>query len=210
MSYRTEVYPLRNDIPRYVNALLTQLPSQWTQVLAIEGRVPGTVPGYGRRTSQTVAAMDKTRVRAMLDAWNRNRGLTDRYLDYQAVKSRDRAYPVALGADAAVNQAFEAIRQNSPGGAVMFMSNALSQDPYVTRMRMTDHDSYDGAYSTLLNWDDFHCFGLRQYIDTFEAIGSGGGGGNSTIGIVYRASRRWIAHQEHNAIGVYGRWTVRN
>lgn len=209
MPYRTDVYPLRMDIQRYVNALLAKLPTEWNQVLAIEGRVPGTEPTHGRRTSQTVTPMDKTRVRALLDAWNRNGGISDRYLDYQAVKSFDRAYPPELGVEAAVNQALATIRKDSPEGAVKFMSNEFMRDSYITRVRMTDHDNYNGVYSALLDWDDFHCFGLRMYIDTSETVMSGAGGGNTAIGIVYLAARRWIAYQEQHRIGVYGRWVVR-
>jgi hypothetical protein len=141
-NYIADVYPHRNDLHRFVNLLLRASPSQYTENLELGylGRRPGS-------RSRIPQELDKVRVRALLDAWNRH--ISDRYLDFPRVQTLDRAFDPRLGRGVAVRQAQHLIDQNASHGAVKFIYNELSRDRDVTEARMSDRGSYNWMYSAL-------------------------------------------------------------
>lgn len=202
MSYQSRIYPLRGNPVRFANALVGALSREWTENIAVGTAYRAERPGSGAERPQE---LDKARVRALLDAWSRN--ISDRYLEYDIVRQRDRGFPRRRSVEELVNEEYERLRHNYPRGAVKFLYNELSRDPEITRVRMHPAANFNWMYSTLLHWCDQHCYRLVTYLQRYATMGGVGGGGSS-LGIVYQAARRYIHNSYTQGNNVYARYFV--
>jgi hypothetical protein len=200
-DYLNDVFPHRNNIPIFVNRLLEALPRAYTEnmELGYSGRRPGSGQSMPRE-------LDKVRVRALLDAWNRH--ISDRYLDLPMIVRLEVQiqYDLTRGRDHALRKARTRIEQNAPQGAVKFIYNELRNDRDVTEARTSDRGSYNWMYSALLHWCDDHCYGLISRIYLYRQMAGGAGGGDSALPIIYQAAWQWIYDLYRARRGVYSRY----
>lgn len=198
-DYRRDVFPYRNDPHAFVNALLRGVPKAYTENVAMG--YSGRRPGSGQVAPQE---LDRVRVRALLDAWNRH--ISDRYYDYHQIQNLDRAFDQSRGFDTEVRRARAIIQPNAPIGAVKFIYNELGNDPAIREARLSERGSYNRVYSAILQWCDAHCYGLVNYITNYLTRTAGAGGGNSALPIIYQAAWQCM-HDCHQAgTGVYHRY----
>lgn len=211
-NYRTAVYPHRENENAFVNSLLIGL-AQYTENIEVGNS--GRRPGSGRTPSD----MDKRRVRALLDAWNKN--ISDVYLDYSSVRSLDGAFDVRRPHETIIQQAD---RLRASGGlqrairvattrlrarALKSVSIELPADRIVDSVRNNPTSDYNYMYSAILSWCDDHCYGLPNYITNYINRTNGAGGGDSALPIIYQASWRYIVDSFNAHDGVYGRYFMR-
>ena len=210
-TYRTVVYPLRDDTNAFVNALLRGL-TEYTENLEVGNS--GRRPGSGR----TPTDMDKRRVRALLDAWNQN--ISDDYLDYGVVRSLDRGFDIRRPQETVIQQAnrlrqsgglLNALREATArirSRALKSVSTELPADQIVGLVRNNPASDYNHMYSAILSWCDERCYGLPNYITNYINRTSGAGGGDSALPIIYQASWRYIVNSFNARAGVYGRYFI--
>lgn len=188
MSFGTEVYPYRNNRGEFTRRLLNKL-IEWQHVVSI-----GWAPG----ASRAVQFMEKTRCEALLKAWRGD--FTDRYLEREQVTNfADRSY---IGVGNAEQVIFEQIRQNAPQGAVKFIADELEhcRDYPVFGSSLREGYNYDSFFSTLLHWDEIHCYGLISEINAKLA--------NAAPHPVYIAASNWIGYQAQHRVGIYAQYNI--
>lgn len=209
-KYQTNVYPFRHDANAFVNALLQGLPEYDENV---EVGNPGRRPGSGNLRPSD---MDRRRVRALLDSWNRN--ISHTYLDYSIVRSLDRASDIRRPNETVIQQAE---RLRASGGlqralkvadtrlrsrALRSVSTELPADQVVDSVRNNPTTDYKHMYSAILGWCDDHCYGLPNHISNYINRTNGAGGGESALPVIYQASWRYIVQEFNARAGVYGRY----
>jgi hypothetical protein len=207
MSFLSDIYPLRTRRREFAMALLERMDYNWTRVTTVgHGSAP---PGgarcrsVGTRTPQCDYAPsrnDKQRLTALLNGWKWC-GREGRYLDLERVGRFENQRMSSRSV------AFEAIRQNRPAGAVMFLHEEIerSRTPHFFGPGLWDGWGYDQYYSNLLYWDDHHCHGLIpqvafRYARTRQA-------GAPSIHPVWRAARYWLT--ENRTRGPYRYYVFR-
>lgn len=197
MSWRSEIYPYRNDRAQFTSRLWHKVDTDWREVAEIvpADGMPGGMQRCEIRNSTVVCDrhpnyLDRSRLKAVLKAWRRS--ISDRYLDLERVIQMDqRGYPSRA-------EAFEEIRQNAPTGAVKFVMNELqeSHSPAFIGPRLWDGWGYDTYFTYLLFWDDKHCYGLINYLRREQGRYAVGG----TPGHLWAAVRWWIYRNQHTGI----------
>ena len=216
MSFQTEIYPLRNRPDEAARILLRKVDQEFTQIADVPGFDRQTLGGrrchlrlnqgpmwqqlLGMGSSQMVCdysatLTDKNVVKALLRGMLRD--LSDRYLDFAAVRQfAHRRF--AQGAQ----EAFQTIRQNAPQGAVKFLYNELRREPALFGNMVPADMTYNRWYTSLLDWDDHHCFGLVAELSRLNNVLSNGGGGATAP--AYQAAQLWIfSNQTENRRSIY-------
>ncbi|NNE98500.1 MAG: hypothetical protein HKN25_05705 [Pyrinomonadaceae bacterium] len=215
MSFQTEIYPYRNDRSQFPRRLLAKVDAEFTEIVSVAGRGRRQLGGsrchwsfnhgegawYGGGQTRQVCDFsatltDKKVVKALLKGWARE--ISDRYLDYRLINNTfgSRRFESR-------RNAYETIRQNAPAGAVKFLYNEL---PGNSRFNLFGNSiaqdmDYNTYFSTLLAWDDLHCFGLVMEISRLNNLLQLGGGG--AVHLSLQASSMWISNAQSNSGNVY-------
>ena len=207
-AFRDEVYVHRTNLERFCNALLHGIDRSWTQV-TVSARTrqrPGAIQrceieGGTVQCNYRPVFRDKMRVRALIKAWKRT--LSDRYLDLQlAQRLQSRQF-------SDTQAVYDQLRQNaSHGGCVKFIRNELtaSRDPQFFGERMFANYSWNTYYTSLLHWDDRHCYGLLQDLERQTGVSAGAGGSQ---GSWFQACRDWIRnYMSHEQRAIYNQYNI--
>lgn len=222
MSFSENIYPYRTNRTEFISRLQRHLELGWTEVVSLAS-LP-VRPGFMlrcRASTQTGTVTcnfsptdrDKMRINALLSAWARR--ISDRYLDLEQVRAKESPRYAGesrgLGVPRTSEDASNAIRLNrSQGGAVSFVLNQLERErsgsyPTFFGNGLFENYSLNVYFTTLLRWDDTHCYGLIRELQLQQARYSGAGG--SSIHPVWQAARDWIRSNRNR--GVYQRYNVR-
>lgn len=191
MSFRMEIWPLRESRRDFARALLDRMDIYWTRVTTVghDSAPPGgarcRVVGTRAQCDYAPSRIDKQRLRALLNGWMWC-GREGRYMDLRRVERFQNPRMSSRSV------AFEAIRQNRPAGAVMFLHEEIERStaPYFFGPRLWDGWGYNQYFSNLLRWDDHHCHGLVARV-AWEYARTRAGGGPS-LHPVWQAARYWL------------------
>ncbi len=223
MSFQTEVYPHRNDRQLFPTLLLRKVDAEFTSIEAAGGTARQSVGGqrcdwrfnqgkgwwYGAGRAIHVCdyqatLTDKKVVKVLLRAWLRQ--ISDRYLDRQALRVFERRPFTSHEA------AYDAIRQNAPGGAVKLLYNELAaatNGPLALfGPNLPAHLTYNQYFSQMLAWDDAHCFGLVAELNRLKSVLTNGGG--SSLAAALQAAANFISENGRREGTLYNRMRADN
>jgi len=203
--FRDYVYPYRNDHVAFATRLLRKVDSEFTEL--VRPRHGGNRRRLGGIQRCRVSLRreriecdfssrpsDKAVVKTLLRAWLRQ--IPDRYLCRLTFnRFRRRRFR-------SIEEAYGAIRQNSPDGCVKFLYNELARSnlPVLFGGSLPDDMTYNEYFSGMTAWDDDNCLGLTGEINRLRGRLTSGGGGS--VSHILQAAVLWMHRMqtEHRSI----------
>ena len=233
MSFKTEIYPYRNNRMEFTSRLLKKVDTEFKKIEPVDiihgSRNPGhhytasekNVPGVG---SVLFKYPNKRCQFRKTDLWegkkwecNFNVTLVDKSTIKALLKAwarmiddryldRDRIEQLRKRKFSSQKEAFDMIRQNAPLGAVMFLRNELEawDDPPLFGAKLNLDYNYNDYYSQLLKFDIERCGGLVIELARLNEQVSLGTGSDS---YVIDAAMYWINYNQNHG-GVYFEWRL--